>query len=123
MAIQEVELKTTVPSTPLVGFWQTFSKNRMAVVGLVLLAAILFIAIFAPLLAPYDPKSYEGIESIHIYTPPSAEHWFGTDDAGKDVLSSFMFGSRVSLIVTPEGLKSMPKPAFSTRELPRIRFP
>ena len=99
MAIQEVELKTTVPSAPLFGFWNTFSKNRMAVVGLVLLISILILAIFAPGLAPYDPKSYEGVETIHIYNPPSAAHWFGTDDAGKDVLSSFMFGARVSLIV------------------------
>jgi len=99
MAIQEVELKTTVPSAPLSGFWNTFKKNRMALVGLVLLIAILVLAIFAPTLAPYDPKSYLGIDSSHIYNAPSAEHWFGTDDAGKDVLSSFMYGSRVSLIV------------------------
>ena len=60
---------------------------------------ILVLAIFAPILAPYNPKSFEGIDSSHIYNAPSSEHWFGTDDAGKDVLSSFMYGARVSLIV------------------------
>jgi oligopeptide/dipeptide ABC transporter ATP-binding protein len=64
-----------------------------------MLITILLVAIFAPLLAPYDPRSSAGVETSDIYNPPSAEHWFGTDDAGKDVLSNFIYGSRVSLIV------------------------
>src|SRR5688572_32490835 len=99
MAVQTIELKPSVPASPLFGFWKTFSKNRMAVAGLVMLIAIMILAIFAPALAPYDPKSYAGIQSSDIYNAPSAQHWFGTDDAGKDVLSSFIYGSRVSLIV------------------------
>ncbi|PWB69784.1 MAG: peptide ABC transporter ATP-binding protein [Anaerolineales bacterium] len=99
MAVQELELKPAVPSSPLLGFWNTFKKNRMAVVGLVMLVVIVFIAVFADALAPYDPKSYEGIQSGDVYNAPSAAHWFGTDDAGKDVLSSFMYGARISLIV------------------------
>jgi peptide/nickel transport system permease protein len=99
MALQTAELKPSVPTSPLVGFWSTFSKNRMGVVGLGMLIAIIVLAVFATTLAPYDPKSYEGIQSIHVYNAPSAEHWFGTDDAGKDVLSSFMYGARISLIV------------------------
>src|SRR5215207_5156587 len=99
MAVQTVELKPSVPSSPLIGFWKTFRKNRMAIVGLIMLIVILILAIFAPALAPYNPKTYEGIQSSHIYNAPSSEHWFGTDDAGKDVLSSFMYGARVSLIV------------------------
>src|SRR5215216_4693632 len=99
MALQTVELKPSVPSSPLLGFWNKFRKNRMSVIGLVMLVVILVLAIFAPALAPYNPKSFEGIDSSHIYNAPSPEHWFGTDDAGKDVLSSFMYGARVSLIV------------------------
>src|SRR5688572_18188266 len=99
MAIQTVELKPSVPDSPLFGFWKTFSKNRMAVAGLLMLTAIVVLAIFAPVLAPYDPTSYVGIETSDIYNAPSAQHWFGTDDAGKDVLSSFIYGARVSLIV------------------------
>ena len=99
MAVQEIELKPSVPSSPLSSFWNVLWKNRMAVVGLFMLAFIVIIAIFADVIAPYDPKSYEGIQSTDIYNAPSAQHWFGTDDAGKDVFSSFMFGARNSLIV------------------------
>ena len=99
MALQTVELKPSVPASPWLGFWKTFRKNRMSVVGLVMLVVIVTLAIFAPVIAPYDPKSSAGIDSSHIYNPPSAEHWFGTDDAGKDVFSSFLYGARVSLIV------------------------
>jgi peptide/nickel transport system permease protein len=99
MAVQELELKPTVPSSPLLGFWNIFRKNRMAVVGLFMLVAVIILAIFADDLAPYDPRSYAGIQTSDIFKPPSAQNWFGTDDAGKDVLSSFMYGARVSLIV------------------------
>jgi oligopeptide/dipeptide ABC transporter ATP-binding protein len=99
MAVQTVEIKPVVPSSPLSGFWKTFSKNRMGVVGLEMLVIALIVAIFAPSLAPYDPATSEGLTSSDIYNTPSAEHWLGTDDAGKDVLSIFIYGSRVSLIV------------------------
>ena len=99
MAVQTAEFKPAVLSSPLVDFWRTFSKNGMGVVGLVMLVVILILAVFAPILAPYDPTTSAGIESSDIYNPPSAEHWLGTDDAGKDVFSSFIYGARVSLIV------------------------
>jgi len=98
MSIQTVEIKPVVASSSA-NFWQTYRKSKMGVVGLALLAAIIFVAVFAPWIAPYDPKSSEGISSNAIYNPPSAEHWFGTDDAGRDVFSSFVYGARVSLIV------------------------
>ena len=99
MAIQTAELKTSVPGSPISGFWRTFRKNHIAVVGLIMLVAIVLVEIFAPLLAPYNPRSSAGVQTSDIYNPPSPEHWFGTDDAGKDVLSSFIYGSRVSLTV------------------------
>jgi len=100
MGPQTAELKVSVASTsPFSDFWQTFSRNRMAVAGLVMLATIITLAVFASVLAPYDPKSSVGITSSDIYNPPSSAHWLGTDDAGRDILSSFLFGARVSLIV------------------------
>jgi oligopeptide/dipeptide ABC transporter ATP-binding protein len=99
MAIQTVEIKPAVPSSPIYGFWKTFSKNRMGVVGLVMLLVAVLVAVFAPVIAPYDPETSEGLTSSDIYNAPNAEHWLGTDDAGKDVFSSFIYGSRVSLIV------------------------
>jgi len=100
MGLQLVELKTSISaSSPFLGFWKSFSKNRMAVVGLFMLATIIGLAVFASVLAPFDPKSSANISSSDIYNPPSAVHWLGTDDAGRDILSSFLFGARVSLIV------------------------
>jgi peptide/nickel transport system permease protein len=99
MAIQELELKPAIPASPLTGFWNVFRKNRMAVAGLVMLIVIVIAAVFADALAPYNPRSYEGVQAEDIYKPPSAQHWFGTDDAGKDVFSSFIYGARNSLIV------------------------
>lgn len=99
MAVQEMDLKPTVPSSPLLGFWSVLRRNPLAVVGLVMLVVIVLVAVFADAVAPYNPRSYEGIQSSDIYKPPSAAHWFGTDDAGKDVFSSFMYGARNSLIV------------------------
>jgi oligopeptide/dipeptide ABC transporter ATP-binding protein len=80
-------------------FWTSLRRNPMGLVGLTALIIIVLVAVFGPWIAPYNPKSTSGISSSDIYNPPSSAHWFGTDDAGKDVLSSFILGSRISLIV------------------------
>ncbi len=80
-------------------FWQTFRKNRTGLIGLGMLAFIIFLAIFAPVIAPYDSSSTTSAGLSDIYNPPSAQHWFGTDDAGQDVFSNFIFGARISLTV------------------------
>lgn len=85
--------------TKLGAVWRTFSKNRMAVVGLLMLVSALVAAVFAPWVAPYDPKASVRITIDDVYTRPSATHLLGTDDAGKDVFSNFIFGARVSLTV------------------------
>ena len=74
-------------------------KHRLGRVGMVMLAFAIVVAIFAPLLAPYDPYANVRVSISDIYSPPSAEHPLGTDDAGKDVISSLIYGSRVSLLV------------------------
>ena len=79
--------------------WKILSQKPMAVVGLVMLSIVLFLAIFAPVLAPYDPNIRVDVEPDDILAPPNAEHWLGRDDAGKDVLSLLIYGARVSLIV------------------------
>jgi peptide/nickel transport system permease protein len=65
-------------------------------VGLVLLAAIILVAIFAPLIAPYDPLEQNIIARLE---PPSAEFLLGTDSYGRDVLSRLIYGTRISLTV------------------------
>ncbi|MCJ7434742.1 MAG: ABC transporter permease, partial [Anaerolineales bacterium] len=99
MEAKIVEPKVSTTSSPLLDFWRKFSSNRMAVVGLVMLVVIILVAIFAHQIARYDVTTSAGVTSKDIYRPPSTEHWFGTDDAGKDVFTNFVYGSRISLTV------------------------
>jgi peptide/nickel transport system permease protein len=80
-------------------FWRDFKRQQMGLIGLVMLVASIGVAVFAPALAPYDPTETIRVSIDNIYNPPSAEHWLGTDDAGKDVLTNLIYGSRVSLTV------------------------
>ncbi len=78
---------------------RTVLRRRMGLVGAVMLLIALFVAVFAPLIAPYDPFANVHISITDIYHKPSAAHLLGTDDGGKDVLSSLLYGARVSLLV------------------------
>lgn len=75
--------------------WYSFRKNRPAVAGLAGLTAMVMLAVFASLLAPFDPTAMGGAS----LQPPTWLHMMGTDDLGRDALSRFLFGARVSLIV------------------------
>jgi peptide/nickel transport system permease protein len=97
--VAEVKPTPVRDTSPFIAFWQTFSRNRMALVGLAMLIVIIILAIFAKLIAPYDVSTSVYITKYDIYQPPSPQHIFGTDDAGKDVFSNFLIGARVSLIV------------------------
>ncbi len=77
----------------------TFRSNHMGMVGLVMLTMAILTAVFAPQIAPFDPSKSVRVTIDDIYARPTTVHLLGTDDAGKDVLSSFIFGSRVSLFV------------------------
>ncbi len=71
-------------------------RNPRMILGGAIVVAWLFVAAFAPFIAPYDPIKVDVSQSLQ---PPSATHWLGTDDLGRDVLSRVMWGSRVSLSV------------------------
>ncbi|MBI3522712.1 MAG: ABC transporter permease [Chloroflexi bacterium] len=71
-------------------------RNPRMVVGATLIAMLLFVAAFAPIISPYDPVKVDVAESL---LPPSGTHLLGTDDLGRDVLSRVMWGARVSLSV------------------------
>ena len=79
--------------------WRRFLRHRMGMVGAAMLLVALLVAVFAPLLAPYDPYESVRVNILDIYQRPSAAHLLGTDDGGKDVLSSLIYGARVSLVV------------------------
>ena len=79
------------------GACRTFSRNRLAVVGLVIVVALVLVALFADLLSPYS--AYIGDLRTTRLLPPSWAHWFGTDDQGRDILSRLIQGSRITLFV------------------------
>ena len=74
--------------------WHQLKKNKMAVVSLFVLLALVLIAIFAPLIAPY---SYSEQNVLNSNASPSSEHLLGTDDLGRDILSRLIYGTRQSL--------------------------
>ena len=71
-------------------------KSLLTKIGLAIIACLLFIAIFASVLAPYDPFK---VETGNRLKPPSSEHLLGTDDMGRDILSRILYGSRISIMV------------------------
>jgi peptide/nickel transport system permease protein len=89
--------------------WIRFLRNRLAVAGMVVIAALLVVAAFAPWIASHDPFAQNLAERLQ---PPSAEHWFGTDQIGRDLFSRIVYGSRITIyivllvtvIVAPIGL-------------------
>jgi dipeptide transport system permease protein len=76
--------------------WRRLRKNFLAMSGLVFLVLLVLMAIFGPILSPYEANT--GVLSEQ-YQPPSAEHWFGTDNAGRDVFTRTWHGARISLFV------------------------
>ena len=70
-------------------------KRKGAVIGLVVISAFILLALFAPLVAPYDPIATSW---TLVRKPPSALHWFGTDELGRDVLARVIYGARASLM-------------------------
>lgn len=77
-------------------FWGRFRKNSLAVAGGIIVVALLFVAIVAPLISPYNP---DDIDRRHVLDAPDVHHPLGTDDLGRDVLSRMIWGSRISLAV------------------------
>ena len=76
--------------------WYRLARNPMAMFGIVVLLFLIVIALFTPLLAPYG---YEEQNLSLGATPPSWQHWFGTDVFGRDLLTRIMYGGQISLIV------------------------
>ena len=83
---------------PRVGEWRRFRRvflsRGLVVFGMVVIFIFLFVAIFAPLVAPYDPTEPDLNATLQN---PSSAHWLGTDSLGRDTLSRIIFGSRTSL--------------------------
>ncbi|GGJ52596.1 ABC transporter permease [Virgibacillus salexigens] len=76
--------------------WRRLVKNKLAMAGLVFLILLVIFAVFGPIFSPYDVNRQD---LPNQYQPPSADHWFGTDSAGRDVFTRTWYGARISLFV------------------------
>jgi len=75
-------------------FQRVFFSNRLAVFGTVVLSVFILMAVFAPLIAPYDPLAQD---LVNKFAGPSREHLMGQDELGRDILSRVIYGARISL--------------------------
>jgi peptide/nickel transport system permease protein len=76
--------------------WKGFKRNKMALLGLFIIVFFIVVAFCAPLLTTYDYKEQSLMDRLQ---PPSSQHWFGTDDLGRDLFTRIVYGSRISLWV------------------------
>jgi peptide/nickel transport system permease protein len=77
------------------GFLTPFLKNGKALTGLIIFILFILIAIFANVIAPYDPKA----SNFDMALSPNAQHWLGTTNTGQDIFSQFIVGARTTIIV------------------------
>ncbi|MFN5720907.1 MAG: ABC transporter permease, partial [Bradyrhizobium sp.] len=75
--------------------WRRLVRHKGAMLGLAVIAIFILLAVFAPMIVPYDPIAASW--SL-VRKAPSAQHWFGTDELGRDVLARVVFGARASLL-------------------------
>lgn len=92
--------------------WHKFSRNKLSVIGLAILVIITLLAVLAPVVTPYPKHAGAFVDFANASSPPSLEHWFGTDNFGRDILTRiiFAFGSAlvmgvvVLILVVPVGV-------------------
>ncbi|WP_068783135.1 nickel transporter permease [Paenibacillus phocaensis] len=91
---------TSIPAEKVSGpwrdAWRAFRKNKIAMVGLVMIGFFILIALLAPVIAPYE---YDTQVLRDRLKAPSSSHWFGTDDLGRDLFTRVLYGARISLWV------------------------
>lgn len=85
-----------IEESPTRIFVRRFIRSKTAIFGMVVLSILFFMAIFAPWLAP---ESWNHLDLTNVSRPPSADHWFGTDQFGRDLFSRIVWGARISLAV------------------------
>ncbi len=90
------EAPKQVRSNSFVEFLKRLVSNRVSLIGLIILGIIILAAIFAPLIAPYDPYAMNYSE---LHATPSLAHIFGTDNLGRDIFSRLLYGARYSLFL------------------------
>ena len=104
MSIAEIEARAIQLEPGGAGLWRDawsrLRRNPGALVGFTIVAIFIFVALFAPLIAPEDPRAGDLSRLGGSCCPgPSAEHWFGIDQQGRDELSRILYGARFSLLI------------------------
>ncbi len=82
--------------SPFMDVMYRLAKSPLAMFGLAIIFVLVFCAIFAEIISPYSPIKQD---LMHMFETPSAQHWLGTDEFGRDILSRLIYGARVSLQV------------------------
>jgi peptide/nickel transport system permease protein len=82
--------------TPRAMYWKRFRESPMCVIGALLLALLIFLAAFGPLLAPNDPIL---VNTPDRFQSPGSAYWFGTDEFGRDIFSRILYGARIAVQV------------------------
>ncbi|MFB0527445.1 MAG: oligopeptide ABC transporter permease [bacterium] len=77
-------------------FWRRFKRNKLAMLGALIIFSLAVVAVIAPFIAPFNPNQQD---VLHRLEPPSPKHPLGTDDLGRDLLSRIIYGTRISLLV------------------------
>jgi len=95
MAVMDATVAELQHESPSARAWRRLLQRKSAVFGFAVIVLFVLVAVFAPLIAPYDPtqQSWGAIRKA-----PSLQHWFGTDESGRDLFSRVIFGARASLL-------------------------
>ena len=95
MAVMDATMAELQHESPSARAWRRLLRRKSAVFGFAVIVLFVLAAVFAPLIAPYDPtqQSWGAIRKA-----PSLQHWFGTDESGRDLFSRVIFGARASLL-------------------------
>ena len=91
-----LQRQSKAPTSLYMDAWRRLTRDKLAIAGMVIIAMFIIAAVFAPLLAPYDPIAQTILQRRQ---PPSRQHWMGLDEVGRDILSRIIYGARASLQV------------------------
>lgn len=80
-------------------YWHTYRRSASAMLGLVLVLLFLLLAAIGPWIVPYPEDAAGAVHLSEKLRPPSADHWFGTDEVGNDILTRVVVGTRLSLVI------------------------
>jgi peptide/nickel transport system permease protein len=98
--LESAEIQLEAPSGLWSDAWRRLIRNPGALVGFGLVSLFVFTAVFAPLIAPYDPREQDlSLLADGCCPGPSADHWFGVDQLGRDEFSRVVYGARFSLLI------------------------